>query len=140
MQGQQFTMILQSLAQFSAVYAGDGGTKGSGESIAETLQANSASYVFIKSKDKQMIQQLIDMNGKKHVAQESSQSVDSPAGGYRLLDSVSGHNGQGPQVPHITRTTSRDERAVISENDYLRLNNKVTDGNMIVSRGTNPIW
>ena len=139
-QGQQFTMILQSLAQFSAVYAGDGGTKGSGESIAETLQANSASYVFIKSKDKQMIQQLIDMNGKKHVTQESSQSFDTPAGGYRLLDSISSRNGQGPQVPHITKTTSRDERAVISENDYLRLNNKVTDGNMIVSRGTNPIW
>lgn len=130
-QDQQFTLILQSLSQLSTLYD---------DKINETLQSNVGSFIFIKSKDKQMIQSLIGMNGKKHVTQESSQTFDKPAGGYRLLDTLGGKNGQGPQVPHISTTTSRDEREVISENDYLRLSTKASDGTMIVSRGTNPIW
>lgn len=128
-QGQQFTLVLQSMSQLKTIYSAD---------VENTLSANVATYFYMKSKDKQMINMLIDMNGKKHVAQMTSSSSEKPIGGFHFLDSLNGKDARDNR-PRVNQTYSRDERPVLTENDYLRLNDDASDGNAIVTRGTNPI-
>lgn len=128
-QGQQFTLVLQSMSQLKTIYSAD---------VENTLSANVATYFYMKSKDKQMINMLIDMNGKKHVAQMSSSSSEKPIGGFHFFDALNGKD-QRDNRPRVNQTFSRDERPVLNENDYLRLNDEASDGNAIVTRGTNPI-
>lgn len=127
-QNQQFTLVLQSLKQLEAVY---------GDNVAQILKANVAKFFYMKSKDKDMINMLMDMNGKKYVYQESSMNFDTPDGGYHLGD-IFGTN-KDTQRPRHSTTVTREERPVISENDYLRLNNDAADGNAIVTTGQNPV-
>lgn len=128
-QGQQFTLVLQSMSQLKTIYSAD---------VENTLSANVATYFYMKSKDKQMINMLIDMNGKKHVAQMTSSSSEKPIGGFHFFDALNGKD-QRDSRPRVNQTFSRDERPVLNENDYLRLNDDASDGNAIVTRGTNPI-
>ena len=127
---QQFTMVLQSMAQLEEIY---------GKSMRQTLSSNVAKYIFLKSKDKELIKNLTEMNGKKHVIQGTSVNYDKPVGGFQIFDEIRGDKS-GASRPHVGTTTSRDERPVISENAYLRLNDNAATGNAIVSTGLNPIW
>lgn len=125
---QQFTLILQSMKQLETIY---------GEATATTLQANIGKFMFMKSKDKTLINMMIDMNGKKHVIQESSVGYDKPMGG---MHTFSFNSKEPADKVRANVNIQRDERPVISENDYLRLNDEAADGNAIVSTGGNPIW
>lgn len=125
---QQFTMVLQSLTQLKSIYGDQ----------APTLIGNAQKYFFMKSKDKDLIKQLMDMNGKKHIIKDSSVNFDKPVGGYHLMDTINPKNGSSR--PHIATTTGTEELPVISENDYLRLTDDPADGNAIVSSGLDPIW
>lgn len=118
---QQFTLILQSLSQLTTLYD---------NSVKETLIANSANFFFMKSKDKDMIHELMSMNGKVHVAVNSSVTVQQQQGSNFFANPKDRQPKQGPSL-----SISRNEEPLLSENDYLRLNHKVTDGNAIVSRG-----
>lgn len=125
---QQFTLILQSMKQLETIY---------GEATATTLSANVGKFMFMKSKDKTLINMLLDMNGKKHVIQESSVGYDRPMGG---MHTITFKKDETADKARANVNMSRDERPVISENDYLRLNDEAADGNAIVSTGGNPIW
>lgn len=122
---QQFTLILQSLSQLTTLYD---------NAVKETLIANSANFFFMKSKDKNMIHQLMDMNGKVHKAVKSSVTVQQGQHSNVFGNPKNHVPHQGPSL-----SISRNEQPLLSENDYLRLNHKVTDGNAIVSRGDSTI-
>lgn len=121
---QQFTLILQSLSQLTSLYD---------NAVKETLIANSANFFFMKSKDKDMIHQLMDMNGKIHMPVRSSVTVQDSHGKSSNLfaDPKEKSSHQGPSV-----SFSREERPLLDENAYLKLNDKASDGNAIVSRGS----
>lgn len=126
--GQQFTLILQSMKQLEAIY---------GEAMSHTMSSNVTSFVFLKSKDKSLIDFLMDMNGKKHEVQITNESFTHPVGGFHMYPT----SKQGQDThPQITETRGHEEKPVISENDYLRLNDDPADGNMIVTNGSDPIW
>lgn len=124
---QQFTLILQSLSQLTTLYD---------NAVKETLIANSANFFFMKSKDKTMIHQLMDMNGKIHVPVKSSVTIQKQAPGASNFfgNPKEKQPHQGPSV-----SISRNEQPLLDENAYLQLNHKVTDGNAIVSRGDSTI-
>jgi conserved hypothetical protein len=120
-QGQQFTLILQALKQLENLYGAD---------VAETLKGNVGKFLFMKSKDPDTIDTLMGMNGEKYVVQKTSQTNEKPVDlMFNNLKTKS----------HISETRSRDVVPVISKNEYLRLNDEASDGNAIVSTGTNPI-
>lgn len=131
-QGQQFTMILQSMKQLETIY---------GENVSQILQANVGTFFFLKSKDSALIKMLMDMNGKKYVVQNNNQTYDTPLGGFHLYDEFKNAKkaGTGDNRIHVQESWAKEERPLLSENDYLHLNQDVTDGNAIVSRGSNTI-
>ena len=121
--GQQFTLILQSLSQIKTLY---------NSSIQNTILSNSSTFFFMKSKDKEMIHFLMNMNGKKHIAVTSSQSYTK--GGEKVK--FFGNPKEKSSKADINVTVSRQEVPLLSENDYLHLTNDPSDGNAIVSRGS----
>lgn len=123
---QQYTLILQSLSQLTSLYD---------NAVRETLTANSANFFFMKSKDKEMIHQLMDMNGKIHVPVKSSISMADTSD--RLPFSGGTKDKVPRQDPNVT--ISRTEMPLFDENAYLHLNHEATDGNAIVSRGDSTI-
>lgn len=125
-QGQQFTMILQSMEQLKTIY---------GDSVAQILQANVGTFFFLKSKDTGLINLLIGMNGKKIVIDQNSQSYQKPVGGFHLRDQFVGKKGVDNR-PQVNETYTKQERDLLDVNAYLHLNDDVTDGNAIVSRGS----
>lgn len=56
-QGQHFTLILQTLAQFTSVY---------GDDVEPILQSNSSQLTFLKSNDTQMLERLEKLSGTVH--------------------------------------------------------------------------
>lgn len=120
---QQFTLILQNLSQLTSLYD---------NSVKQTLIANSANFFYMKSKDKEMIHQLMDMNGKIHVPVRNSITMQDnrhkPSNAFGDPKNKAPH--QSPSVSY-----SREERPLLDENAYLKLNDKASDGNAIVSRG-----
>lgn len=125
--GQQFTLILQSLSQLTSLYD---------NAVKNTLIANSANFFFMKSKDKEMIHQLMDMNGKIHIPVRSSVTMQDNRGKSSNFfgDPKKSSPHQGPSI-----SFSREERPLLDENAYLKLNEKASDGNAIVSRGSSTI-
>ena len=126
---QQFTLILQSMKQLEAVY---------GNNVGQILSANVTSYVFLKSKDQELIKFLMAMNGKTHRIILNNESFSRPVSGYHMLG-LGGKNSQESH-PQITETRTKQEQDIISMNDYLNLVDDPADGNAIVSRGGDPIW
>ena len=125
-QGQQFTMILQSMEQLKTIY---------GDSVAQILQANVGTFFFLKSKDTGLINLLIGMNGKKVVINHNSQSYQKPVSGFHLRDQFIGQKGVDNR-PQVNESYTKEERDLLDANAYLHLNDDVTDGNAIVSRGS----
>lgn len=129
-QDQQFTMVLQSMSQLKAIYKPE---------IANTLQSNVGGFFFIKSKDASLINMLVQMNGKKIVVSQGSQSFDRPMGGYHLRDEFATKKDQPRPKRHVNLSYSKETRDALSPNAYLHLNDSVYDGNAIVSRGSSII-
>ena len=65
-QGQHFTLVLQTLAQFTSLY---------GDDVEPILQSNAASLVFLKSNDDQMLQRLERLSGSVHRLHKTGGSV-----------------------------------------------------------------
>lgn len=129
-QGQQFTMILQSMEQLKSIY---------GEEVAQILQANVETFFFLKSKDSSLINLLIAMNGKKVVINQSSQGYETPLyrGGFHF--STKDPNYEQYHHPKVNVNYNKDVRPLLDENAYLHLNSSVLDGNAIVSRGSSTV-
>lgn len=120
-QGQQFILILQALKQIDALY---------GAEKSETIKNSVGRYLIMKTKDESTINTLMGMNGEKFHVQKTSQTNDKPIDMFFANFKAKGS---------LSETRSRDITNVLSKNDFLRMNDKVTDGRAIVVSGGNPV-
>lgn len=116
-QGQEFTLILQTLQQLRDVY---------GESVDKIVQGNAADIIFLKSTDDAMLETLEKMSGKTHRVYGSSKTVTRD-----LTELVGRTEGK------VSYTYTDTEEPVISYTDMAM----IADRNSMVFRaGDSPIW
>ena len=70
-QDVQLTFVLQSFQQLRSLYS---------EAIEDIIRANSANTIFLKSNDKELIEEMVRMSGTKHEARRESKSVGRKQG------------------------------------------------------------
>lgn len=70
-QNVQLTFVLQSFQQLRSLYS---------EDVENIIRANSANTIFLKSNDKELIDELVRMSGTKHEARRKSKSVGQKQG------------------------------------------------------------
>lgn len=70
-QNVQLTFVLQSFQQLRSLYS---------EDIEKIIRANSANTIFLKSNDKDLIDELVRMSGTTHEARRKSKSVGQKKG------------------------------------------------------------
>ena len=117
-QGQEFTLILQTLQQLRDVY---------GESVDKIVQGNVANIIFLKSTDDSMIQTLSTMAGSTHRTHVSSKQLT------QNLDKMVGGQAEGA----VSFTYSTEEEPLIAYKDFAF----IPPNNSIVLRaGDMPIW
>ena len=116
-QGQEFTLILQTLQQLRDVY---------GDSVDKIVQGNAANLVFLKSTDDSMIDTLTKMSGTTHKVFRSSKTITQDVAKVALQT-------EGK----VSFQMQREERPVITYNDlaYLPARNSI-----VFSAGVPPIW
>lgn len=117
-QGQQFTLILQTLAQLEDVY---------GKNINNILQGNVGNILYIKSTDDSMLQILEQLSGKMYRIEHDSQTISNDM--YKVINRTDGKLSQNRTVKEVP---------VITKNNMLQ----VTRGDLMVfgKSGGNPIW
>ena len=117
-QGQQFTLILQTLAQLEDVY---------GKNINAILQGNVGNILYIKSTDDSMLQTLEQLSGKMYRIEHDSQTISNDM--YKVINRTDGKLSQNRTVKEVP---------VITKNNMLQ----VTRGDLMVfgKPGGNPIW
>lgn len=76
-QGQEYTMILQTLQQLRDVY---------GESVDKIVSSNTAIFMYLISNDTEMLEELSKQAGTKHVARARQKNVGQSIG--NVIDSV----------------------------------------------------
>lgn len=96
-QGQQYTLILQTLQQLKAVY---------GDDVDKIVQGNTSNIVFLKSTDDQMIETLSKMSGVTHktfIEQKTvTRDVEAMAGSLTANDGKASYMVTTKEVPVIT--------------------------------------
>lgn len=70
-QNVQLTFVLQSFQQLRSLYS---------EDVENIIRANSANTIFLKSNDKELIDELVRMSGTTHEARRKSKSVGQKQG------------------------------------------------------------
>lgn len=70
-QDVQLTFVLQSFQQLESLYSAE---------VKEIIKANSANTIFLKSNDKELIDELVRMSGTTHEARRKSKSVGQKKG------------------------------------------------------------
>ena len=70
-QDVQLTFVLQSFQQLRSLYS---------EDIEKVIRANAANTIFLKSNDKELIEELVRMSGVKHEARRKQKSVGKKVG------------------------------------------------------------
>ena len=70
-QDVQLTFVLQSFQQLRSLYS---------EDVENIIRANSANTIFLKSNDKELIEELVRMSGSKHEGRRKSKSVGRKVG------------------------------------------------------------
>ncbi|MCI2910935.1 TraM recognition domain-containing protein [Staphylococcus hominis] len=76
-QGQEYTMILQTLQQLRDVY---------GESVDKIVSSNTAIFMYLISNDTDMLEELSKQAGTKHVSRATQKNVGESVG--NVVDSV----------------------------------------------------
>lgn len=115
-QGQQFTLILQTLQQLKDVY---------GDSIDKILQGNTGNILYIKSTDDSMLEILQGLGGQRYRIEHDSLTTTTDM--YKIIATVDGKQSRGKSVKEVP---------VISKNDMLRVNK----GDLMVFGKGDPIW
>lgn len=116
-QGQEFTLILQTIQQLTAVY-GD---------VDKVVQGNTSNIVFLKSTDDVMIEQLVKMSGTTHRFYADGVNLTMKE---TFLKFNRVENNQGIQFNSV-------EKPLISYNDFASL---PMCNNIIIAAGESPIW
>jgi type IV secretory pathway TraG/TraD family ATPase VirD4 len=117
-QKQQFTLVLQTLAQLQEVY---------GASIDKILQGNTGNIVYLRSTDISMLDVLEKQSGIKHVARKSGKNIT------KRMDAVMKSNANDKSISVSVGTV---EEPVISKQDMLM----IQPANAMVFGKGNPIW
>lgn len=118
-QEQQFTIILQTLAQLTSVY---------GESIDSIVKGNTSNIIYLKSTDDSMLDTLEKLSGKRHRGYRDGKSV---------TQDVAKVVGTGRTEGKVSYNFNLKEEPLISTNDLLYL----APRNSVVFRaGDPPIW
>ncbi|WP_061711883.1 type IV secretory system conjugative DNA transfer family protein [Kocuria palustris] len=118
-QEQQFTIILQTLAQLTSVY---------GESVDSIVKGNTSNIIYLKSTDDSMLDTLEKLSGKRHRGYRDGKSV---------TQDVAKVVGTGRTEGKVSYNFNLKEEPLISTNDLLYL----APRNSVVFRaGDPPIW
>lgn len=115
-QGQEFTLILQTLQQLKDVY---------GDSIDKILQGNTGNILYIKSTDDSMLEILQGLGGQRYRIEHDSLTTTTDM--YKVIATVDGKQSRGKSVKEVP---------VISKNDMLRVNK----GDLMVFGKGDPVW
>lgn len=118
-QDVQITFVLQSFQQLRAIY---------GEDVEKILRANSSNTIFLKSDDKDLINELVSMSGTRHEFRVKSKSVSRKMGDFvTQAEPVVNYSGEN------TETTT------LTENDLLFLAGAAPGNSVTFSSGEMPI-
>ena len=114
---QQFTLILQTMAQLLAVY---------GDGVDKIMKGNINNLIFLKSTDDQMIEQLSKMSGERHVVSRGSRTIT------KNMNKIVNQNDQT-----ISYTDSSQKEATLSYNDFAFIGKCQS---IVFRSGDMPIW
>ena len=118
-QDVQITFVLQSFQQLRAVYS---------EDVEKVIRANSANTVFLKSNDKELIEELARMSGTTHEFRVKSKSVSRKFGDIvTTAEPVVNFSGENTQTTALT------------ENDFLFLAGQSPGNSITIISGEMPI-
>lgn len=115
----QFTFVLQSFQQLRSVY---------GEDIEKILRANSSNTIFLKSNDKELIDELVRMSGVKHQMTQKGKSVSRKMGDMITVSE-----------PVINYSMDDTETTALTQNDLLFLAGQSPGNAITFSSGEMPI-
>lgn len=118
-QDVQITFVLQSFQQLRAIY---------GEDVEKILRANSSNTVFLKSNDKELIDELVRLSGTRHKQQQKSKSVSRKMGDMITVSE-----------PVINYSAEDTETTTLTSNDLLFLAGASPGNNITFSSGEMPI-
>ena len=118
-QDMQLTFVLQSFQQLRAIY---------GEDIEKVLRANSSNTVFLKSNDKELIDELIRLSGSRHRLQQKSKSVSRKMGDMITVSE-----------PVVNYSAEDLETTTLTSNDLLFLAGAAPGNAVVLSSGEMPI-
>lgn len=102
-QGQEYTMILQTLQQLRDVY---------GESVDKIVSSNTAIFMYLISNDTSMLDELSKQAGTKHVTRARQKNVGESVG--NVVDSVDGN------VSYVYQT---EEEPLFTVNELMSFTN-----------------
>lgn len=100
-QDVQLTFVLQSFQQLRSLYS---------EAVEEIIRDNSANTVFLKSNNKQLIEELIRLSGTRHEVRTSGYSVQRKSGDLITV-----------AEPSLSYNRSHNETSALKSNDLLFL-------------------
>lgn len=118
-QDVQITFVLQSFQQLRAVY---------GEDIEKILRANSSNTIFLKSNDKELVDELVRLSGQRHKFQQKSKSVSRKMGDIVTVSE-----------PVINYSGEDAETTTLTSNDLLFLAGPAPGNSITFSSGEMPI-
>lgn len=96
-QDVQLTFVLQSFQQLRAIYK---------EDVEKIIRSNSSNTIFLKSNDKELIDELVRMSGSKHQRQVDGRSFSRNPGD--LIDLETQKFGYNEKYAETTTLTSND--------------------------------
>ena len=102
-QGQEYTMILQTLQQLRDVY---------GESVDKIVSSNTAVFMYLISNDTDMLEELSKQAGTKHVPRTKQKNVEESVG--NVVDTV------GEKVGYVYTT---EEEPLFTVNELMSFTN-----------------
>lgn len=118
-QDVQITFVLQSFQQLRAIY---------GDDVEKILRANSSNTIFLKSNDKELIDELVRLSGNRHKQQMKSKSVSRKQGDIITVSE-----------PVINYSAEDTETTTLTANDLLFLAGPSPGNSITFSSGEMPI-
>lgn len=93
-QDVQLTFVLQSFQQLRAIY---------GDDVEKILRANSSNTIFLKSNDKELIDELVRLSGSRHKQQAKGKSVSRKMGDViTAAEPVINYNSEDTETTALT--------------------------------------
>jgi len=118
-QDVQITFVLQSFQQMREIY---------GEAVEKVIRANAANIIFLKSNDKELVDELVRLSGTRHKLQQKGKSVSRKLGDMVTVSE-----------PVINYNSDYSETTALTANDLLFLAGQSPGNAITFSSGEMPI-